>query len=75
MTFLPQVDIPLDCAGIMDNGQIETRKETARAWFETLRDQITAAFEAVEDALPAGGAACRSRAGPIQAHAVEPHRP
>jgi coproporphyrinogen III oxidase len=38
----------------MDNGQAKKRKETARAWFEALRDQITAAFEAVEDALPAG---------------------
>ncbi len=27
------------------------RKDTARAWFETLRDQITAAFETVEDDL------------------------
>src|SRR5579872_6640061 len=32
---------------------IETRKERARAWFETLRDEIIAAFEALEDALPA----------------------
>jgi coproporphyrinogen III oxidase len=32
----------------------EQRKETARAWFESLRDQIVAAFEAIEDALPAG---------------------
>jgi coproporphyrinogen III oxidase len=38
----------------MDNGQAEKRKEVARAWFETLRDQITAVFEAAEDALPAG---------------------
>ncbi len=38
----------------MDTGQIDTRKETAKAWFETLRDQILAAFEALEDALPAG---------------------
>jgi coproporphyrinogen III oxidase len=38
----------------MDTGQIDTRKETAQVWFETLRDQILAAFEAVEDALPAG---------------------
>jgi coproporphyrinogen III oxidase len=38
----------------MDTGQIDTRKETAKVWFETLRDQILAAFEAVEDALPAG---------------------
>jgi coproporphyrinogen III oxidase len=30
------------------------RKERARLWFETLRDRLVAAFEAVEDALPAG---------------------
>jgi coproporphyrinogen III oxidase len=39
---------------IMDAGQIEGRKARARAWFEGLRDDICAAFEAVEDALPEG---------------------
>ena len=34
--------------------QTEERKERARLWFETLRDRLVAAFEAVEDALPAG---------------------
>ena len=38
----------------MDSVQTKERKECARAWFEALRDQIVAAFEAVEDALPAG---------------------
>jgi coproporphyrinogen III oxidase len=38
----------------MDTGKIELRKEAARAWFEGLRDRILTAFEAVEDALPAG---------------------
>jgi coproporphyrinogen III oxidase len=37
----------------MDASTLDTRKATARAWFENLRDQICAAFEAVEDALPA----------------------
>jgi coproporphyrinogen III oxidase len=37
----------------MSTGEIEKRKERARAWFETLRDRIVAAFEAIEDALPA----------------------
>jgi coproporphyrinogen III oxidase len=37
----------------MDSGKIGQRKEQAKAWFETLRDRIVAAFEAVEDALPA----------------------
>jgi coproporphyrinogen III oxidase len=36
----------------MDTDKIEARKTQARAWFEALRDQIVAAFEAVEDALP-----------------------
>jgi coproporphyrinogen III oxidase len=36
----------------MDIGKIEQRKDRARTWFETLRDQIVAALEAVEDALP-----------------------
>jgi coproporphyrinogen III oxidase len=34
--------------------KIEQRKDTTKVWFETLRDQICAAFEAVEDALPSG---------------------
>ena len=37
----------------MDVSLIEARKTRARTWFESLRDQICAAFEAVEDALPA----------------------
>jgi coproporphyrinogen III oxidase len=37
----------------MASGKIDQRKEQAKAWFETLRDRIVAAFEAVEDALPA----------------------
>jgi len=38
----------------MNGGTIEERKAKAKAWFESLRDQITSAFEALEDALPAG---------------------
>src|SRR5580700_11763745 len=38
----------------MDLNVIEPRKGSARAWFETLRDRIVAAFEEIEDALPAG---------------------
>jgi len=37
----------------MDTTKIETRKATAKAWFESLRDKIVSAFEAVEDGLPA----------------------
>lgn len=33
---------------------IEDRRETAATWFASLRDSIVTAFEAVEDALPAG---------------------
>ena len=38
----------------MDTTAIEARKSRARTWFETLRDEICAALEAVEDALLAG---------------------
>jgi coproporphyrinogen III oxidase len=37
----------------MTGGTTEERKAKAKAWFESLRDQITSAFEALEDALPA----------------------
>src|ERR1043166_9105012 len=37
----------------MDAGQIEARKTRARAWFERLRDDICAAFEALECDLSA----------------------
>ena len=38
----------------MDSNTNEERKRRAKTWFESLRDQITTAFEAIEDALPAG---------------------
>ena len=37
----------------MDTEPLADRQARARAWFEKLRDDICAAFEAVEDALPA----------------------
>jgi coproporphyrinogen III oxidase len=37
---------------IMDTGSIEDRKAAAKNWFESLRDRIATAFEAIEDALP-----------------------
>ncbi|HEY7296397.1 MAG TPA: oxygen-dependent coproporphyrinogen oxidase [Xanthobacteraceae bacterium] len=47
----------------MDAGQSEARKARARAWFEELRDNICAAFEAAEDALPAGAPLVECPAG------------
>ncbi|HEY2534018.1 MAG TPA: oxygen-dependent coproporphyrinogen oxidase [Xanthobacteraceae bacterium] len=37
----------------MDSDKIEAYKQRARSWFETLREEILAEFEALEDALPA----------------------
>src|SRR5262245_14253119 len=37
----------------MDSSDIEARKARARAWFETLRDEICAALEKLEDEAPA----------------------
>ena len=36
----------------MTQGLLAERQSRARTWFETLRDEICAAFEALEDALP-----------------------
>ena len=38
----------------MDATPLEARKTRAREWFERLRDDICAAFEAIEHALPSG---------------------
>ncbi len=43
-------------SAIPDAATLDARKARARAWFEALRDDICAAFEAIEDALPAGAA-------------------
>jgi coproporphyrinogen III oxidase len=39
----------------LDTNLLEARKNQARAWFETLRDHIVAAFEQLENTLPADG--------------------
>jgi coproporphyrinogen III oxidase len=38
----------------MDGGKTQARKETAKAWFESLRERIVAAFQELERTLPAG---------------------
>ena len=48
---------------IMTETEAEARKQRASAWFETLRDQIVAAFEALEDALPADAPCAENGAG------------
>jgi coproporphyrinogen III oxidase len=47
----------------MDASTIDARKASARAWFERLRDDICAAFEAVEEALPAQARLAEAPAG------------
>jgi coproporphyrinogen III oxidase len=47
----------------MDVSQIDARKDSARAWFETLRDRIVAALEEVEGALPSGAPLADAVAG------------
>ena len=38
----------------MDSAKTEARKESAKAWFEALRDRLLTAFEDLERTLPAG---------------------
>jgi len=47
----------------MDVQVLEGRKARARTWFERLRDDICAAFEAIEDALPATAPLAERAAG------------
>ena len=47
----------------MDASQIEARKTRARTWFEVLRDDVCAALEAVEDALPTDAPLAQKPAG------------
>ena len=47
----------------MDVAVIESHKARARAWFEALRDEICASFEALEDTLPAAAPLADKPAG------------
>ncbi|HET7803081.1 MAG TPA: oxygen-dependent coproporphyrinogen oxidase [Pseudolabrys sp.] len=47
----------------MDRSALDIRKASARTWFETLRDDICAALEGLEDALPANAPFADRRAG------------
>ncbi len=47
----------------MNDGEMQMRQERARLWFETLCDEIVAAFEEVEDVLPAGSPQANRPAG------------
>ena len=47
----------------MDVKILEARKARARTWFERLRDDICAAFETIEDALPAAAPLAQRTAG------------
>src|SRR5262245_33959802 len=48
---------------MLDTVPLEAHKARARAWFESLRDDVCTAFEAVEDALPAGAPLAERAAG------------
>jgi coproporphyrinogen III oxidase len=47
----------------MDSAKTHARKETAKAWFESLRERIVSAFEELERALPAGASLSDRAAG------------
>src|SRR3954449_6392348 len=50
-------------SALPDAATLEARKSQARAWFERLRDNMCAALEAIEDALPAGSPLAERAAG------------
>ena len=54
---------------------MDEKKTRASQWFTALRDQITAAFEAIEDELPASAQLGDRPAGRFVAHALAAHRP
>ena len=48
------MNMPQSPAAMAADPELEARRARASAWFAELRDAICAAFEALEDALPAG---------------------
>ena len=50
-------------SALPDTATLDARKGQARAWFERLRDDMCAALEAVEDALPEGSPLSERPAG------------
>ena len=50
----------------VDDAAMANRKERARAWFETLRDEICKAFEGLEAALPASAPLAERAPGHFQ---------
>src|SRR6516162_4445790 len=63
MTFSRQPSPARKPNAIMDSAKTEARKETAKAWFEALRDRLLTALEDVERALPAGAPMSECAAG------------
>jgi coproporphyrinogen III oxidase len=53
----------MKASALPDPATLEARKGSTRAWFERLRDDICAAFEAIEDVLPAGAPLSERAAG------------
>ena len=47
----------------MTSADLHSHKETARQWFEQIRDEICAAFERIEDDLPASAQGAAAPAG------------
>ncbi len=47
----------------MTSADLHSHKETARQWFEQIRDEICAAFERIEDDLPASAQGAAAAAG------------
>jgi coproporphyrinogen III oxidase len=47
----------------MDSAKTQARKQTAKTWFESLRERIVAAFEELERVLPPGAALSDRAAG------------